>query len=650
MWTLLVACETQDKADPAPTGTIDDTAAPLHTGPTTSPTTPTTLTTPTSDTGVHVEGCADEVFSDGFRAEGSTEGAGDDLASCNRIGAGSPDLVYAFVVPETARYHFGLSSDYNAVLGIYDTCGPAPTVALCGTDQDRELTAGQVVYVGVDGQGRNPDGSFVLDVFRILPEETDCTDDVDGDVDGDLDCLDADCAGDPSCGVCPDGVLVAGVPLALDLVGETDDLEPGCAYEASSDVGWTFEAPRAGTYAFAVLTDDGFGSVLAVTDGCGGATLGCGSYDYSPNHPHSRIVLDLADGQVVTAVVEGIFGDVGDFELAVAEVLPEDCHDGVDQDLDLRVDCADPECATDAACMEDCGNGLDDDANGAADCADLGCDLDPSCLEVCDDGLDDDGDGFVDCADRSCSGFDGCIENCTAFVDDDGDDLVDCADPNCNGVAPCGVELCDFFFRDEDADGTIDCRDPDCDNAAACMETCNNGYDDTYDNFTDCSDPDCHTDPLCAEDCGNGVDDDADYLVDCNDTSCVGDPACPDDCPAHVWTAGVPGVVFGTTEGRASGWVVPCLGYQNGSPDDTWTFTAPADGTYTFDTWGSAFDTALHLHASCDRTTWLVCNDDTPPTLTSEVSLRLAAGESVLVVVDSNGYPPDRGEYVLRVH
>lgn len=61
--------------------------------------------------------------------------------------------------------------------------------------------------------------------------------------------------------------------------------------------------------------------------------------------------------------------------------------------------------------------------------------------EICDNGIDDDGDGLVDCADPDCCGIEGCgvcLEiNCDNGIDDDGDGLIDEDDPDCFSDSPC---------------------------------------------------------------------------------------------------------------------------------------------------------------------------------------------------------------------
>lgn len=84
------------------------------------------------------------------------------------------------------------------------------------------------------------------------------------------------------------------------------------------------------------------------------------------------------------------------------------------------------------------------------------------------------------------------------------------------------------------------------------------------------------------------------------------------------------------------------------STEDTWLFTAPAAGTYTFDTSGSAFDTVLYLRRTCgDQATQLGCDDDSGEGTASRLTFALAAGQVVTVVVD--GYNGRVGDYVLTI-
>ncbi|MBL8923530.1 MAG: putative metal-binding motif-containing protein [Myxococcaceae bacterium] len=112
--------------------------------------------------------------------------------------------------------------------------------------------------------------------------------------------------------------------------------------------------------------------------------------------------------------------------------LPEDCTDGKDNDCNQLSDCGDgvctgkqcrltaSVCAPSGLCTETiCSNGLDDDGDGALDCADSDCASRPcanggTCANgtcgnamnetgLCFDDVDNDGDGMKDCLDADCN-------------------------------------------------------------------------------------------------------------------------------------------------------------------------------------------------------------------------------------------------------
>ena len=85
-----------------------------------------------------------------------------------------------------------------------------------------------------------------------------------------------------------------------------------------------------------------------------------------------------------------------------------------------------------------CNNGIDDDGDGVVDCADGDCFTSNECtIEICDNGIDDDGDGWIDCSDTECFNLSFCVEICDNGIDDNGDGLIDDEDPQCN--TPAGV-------------------------------------------------------------------------------------------------------------------------------------------------------------------------------------------------------------------
>ncbi len=125
------------------------------------------------------------------------------------------------------------------------------------------------------------------------------------------------------------------------------------------------------------------------------------------------------------------------------QAVYENCYDGVDNNNNGKIDCADLDpiygCAFDNQCKSEnanfnCADGIDNDKDGDIDCADSECDC--TGVEICNNLLDDDGDGLVDCADTvgvgsNCKDFVGCERECNNGVDDDGDGFFDYYDGDC---------------------------------------------------------------------------------------------------------------------------------------------------------------------------------------------------------------------------
>jgi hypothetical protein len=86
----------------------------------------------------------------------------------------------------------------------------------------------------------------------------------------------------------------------------------------------------------------------------------------------------------------------------------EDCTDGVDNDLDNLIDCADSDCSLDPACQaspEVCGDGIDNDQDGLTDCDDSDCSSDPACQSgPCEPSGALDGSCYADGGGSCCSG------------------------------------------------------------------------------------------------------------------------------------------------------------------------------------------------------------------------------------------------------
>jgi hypothetical protein len=121
----------------------------------------------------------------------------------------------------------------------------------------------------------------------------------------------------------------------------------------------------------------------------------------------------------------------------------------------------------------------------------------------------------------------------------------------------------------------------------------------------------------------------------------VGDACCAGgDLGSAVGT----GVASGTTAGAGADLDGTCGGRL--APDVALSWTAPSDGRYRFDTFGSSFDTLLVLRDGPCGGPELACNDDASG-LQSAVEAELAAGQPVTIVVD--GFGAEAGAWTLSV-
>jgi len=162
---------------------------------------------------------------------------------------------------------------------------------------------------------------------------------------------------------------------------------------------------------------------------------------------------------------------------------PEICDDGIDNDGDGDVDCADhadcdgqigPGGITCASTEIGCDDGGDNDGDGDVDCFDSDCIGNSACPEICDDGIDNNGDGYTDCEAPECNGYENTLTkcgygdeweiNCTNGIDDNGNGYTDCQDIACSVTATCGavVEDCNSFSADVNNDLLTKCEDVTC--------------------------------------------------------------------------------------------------------------------------------------------------------------------------------------------
>ena len=291
----------------------------------------------------------------------------------------------------------------------------------------------------------------------------------------------------------------------------------------------------------------------------------------------------------------------------------DDCAgECVDTSFDLQNcgacgnECQDGEVCSEGACLDFCGDGLTV-CNGLCVNTAINEQHCGGCGLPCPPG--------VSCADSACGGGDCAslgLVDCNGFCVDIFSDPAHCG--GCN--APCGP-------------GGF-CAGGDC--QAGCppgLVDCGGFCADIFNDPFNCGG--------CFNECPGGQ---------CSGAMCTGD--CTGICGACTdpidLGAQVPQSIAGSTFGLLGGLSGICGGSD--APEQPFFFTAPAAGSYVFDTVGSTYDTLLHVrNLGCNA---LACNDDTPAIgLASQVTVPLGAGETVLVAVD--GFGASQGEYTLNV-
>ncbi|MBX2801030.1 MAG: Hint domain-containing protein [Myxococcales bacterium] len=359
----------------------------------------------TADTMENAPSCVSAVLEMTLPAHfsGNLAGHGD-----HRVGTGcddsssGEDVGLLFTAPDDGDYLVSLvHSEVPVQVYALDGCGGpelACSTTATGTDPLLlSLSAGASVVLVVDGDPRGEEGFFELVVSTLEAAEGACDDGIDTDLDGHLDCQDEDCATSTLCAECPSDAMPSTLPAVFTgtTAGQADTHDTPCGAQGP-DATASFTAPHGGAYVFELTSSTA--SSLAVLPHCDGTSLAC--EDGATGR--TEILLELAEGESVVAVVQSATDDTGPFELSV-RLATEDCTDGVDNDLDGRIDCTDDACTFDDACPEDCLDAMDNDGDGAIDCDDSACDTSPFCAEDCTDGVDNNHDCQVDCADSRCA-------------------------------------------------------------------------------------------------------------------------------------------------------------------------------------------------------------------------------------------------------
>ncbi|MGR3309780.1 MAG: MopE-related protein [Candidatus Brocadiales bacterium] len=208
----------------------------------------------------------------------------------------------------------------------------------------------------------------------------DCTNGTDDDGDGLTDCA------DPDCRVDVDGDGFIALPCGDDCDNTNPAVNPGAAELCSNGIDDNCDN-QVDEECPTCTDNDGDG--FFAESGCD-TPVDCNDNDPAIN-PGVKEVEDGEDNDC-----DGLV-DREDPDCICESGIENNCNDGVDDDGDGLTDCTDPDCQIkdadgDGFIASPCGD----------DCDDTDPAVNPGATESCDDGVDNDCDGLVDCADPDC--------------------------------------------------------------------------------------------------------------------------------------------------------------------------------------------------------------------------------------------------------
>ncbi len=248
----------------------------------------------------------------------------------------------------------GLDNDLDTLIDCSDSdcstaisCIPVPEVCTDGRDNDLDTLIDCL------------DPDCAAQAVCISSPEV-CNDGRDNDLDGNIDCDDSQC----TASYCnPTGNGSCSTPTDLGSFGtftgstSFSNREGSCGGLGGEEV-IRWRAPLTGNICVQLEGRANFDAVLYARTVCTGTTdLAC-SDDYSETSYGARIDLAVTNASSYFLIADTYAaGDRGTWNLTIsrgtcAEVYGSEasCTDGLDNDTDTTIDCADADCATDPAC------------------------------------------------------------------------------------------------------------------------------------------------------------------------------------------------------------------------------------------------------------------------------------------------------------
>lgn len=267
--------------------------------------------------------------------------------------------------------------NFDSDIAVYEgPCGGLAQIACNGdasgcaglTSQvnDVPVTSGVEYLVRVGGWNETANGIGDLNLTLSTSSQENCQNGSDDDLDGLTDCEDPDCIADPVCipfagDECVDALPVFEGLNAIDTSGATDSAEvvPGCGSFLGSmaqDTWYQYIATATGELTISACDMSGFDSSLVIYSGsCASLSLVDCSGD-GCNPLAATVTTSVVSGQsILVRFGSAVAGQTvtGNLEVALQIAQPENCQNGIDDDLDGLVDCLDSDCFADPDCSCD---------------------------------------------------------------------------------------------------------------------------------------------------------------------------------------------------------------------------------------------------------------------------------------------------------
>lgn len=284
-----------------------------------------------------------------------------------------PEFTYSFVAPFDGRVTLRLQPGDGVAVwamvleGRGRGCEPANLRFVTEGIGSFDVFQGQTYYLVVDspvGDG----GAYTLSLECQPLTEFNCGDGLDDDGDGATDCDDPDCHGDAACPApfCQAAwVLTCGSkafgatygPGSTVAVESYSDpiLGRGCVDNLWSypgpEMAYRFDAPASFDISVQLTRESALTDLLILREeGQGCNPMSCIAWG------QQKVTFPVEGGKTYYFVVDGYQGAMGAFQIQVTcpTHIETHCSDGVDNDLDTKVDCDDPDCAQATDCIGNC--------------------------------------------------------------------------------------------------------------------------------------------------------------------------------------------------------------------------------------------------------------------------------------------------------